>query len=278
MIAEPQSCLYVGKVMHARLKPVQHKFTYRVFSLFADLDRLAEEASRLRLLSFNRTGVLSFRESDHGDGRGDLANWVRGHLRTAGFRGDGRIFIQCYPRLWGYVFNPLSVYFCYDADGRLEAILHQVNNTFGQRHSYLLAVERVDETAPIRQFCQKNLYVSPFNEMDHRYDFTVHNPRESYAIHIRESDADGDVLVATFNGRRRPLSDRALAAAVASHPLMTAKVIAAIHWEALRLWRKGLSPQPRPPEPPGEISYGPSVDTGPALGDYVPTSKTHASG
>jgi len=277
MTSLPQSCLYVGEVMHARLKPVAHKFTYRVFSLFADLNRLADQAARLRLLSYNRPGVLSFRERDHGDGQGNLADWVRGHLRQAGFRGDGPVFIQCYPRLWGYVFNPLSVYFCYDADGNLEAILHQVNNTFGERHSYLLPVVREDG-APVRQSCDKELYVSPFNPMDHRYDFTVHDPGERYAIHIRERDAEGDVLVATFNGRRRALTDRALAAAVATHPLMTAKVIAAIHWEAFRLWRKGVPGQARSAPPSHAVSYPGQVEPAVPLGDYAATSKKRVSG
>ena len=269
MSALPESCLYVGEVMHARLKPVRHKFVYRVFSLFADLEELPALGRRLKLFSFNRFNVLSFLERDHGAGSGDLAAWVRGHLKKAGFRGDGRIFVQCYPRLWGYVFNPLSVYFCYDRTGRLEAILHQVNNTFGQRHSYLLPVERNDESAPVRQSCAKSLYVSPFNPVDHRYDFTVHNPGERYAIHIRESDADGDVLIATFNGKRRTLTDGALLRAVATYPLMTLKVIVAIHWEALRLWRKGVPPQSRPQEAPiSEVSYPHPVDRSAPVNDY----------
>lgn len=278
MIDAPESCLYVGKVMHARMKPVRHQFTYRVFSLFADLEALPDICRRSRLLSFNRLNVLSFLERDHGDGAGDLAAWVRRHLKGAGFRADGRIFVQCYPRLWGYAFNPLSVYYCYDADGRLEAVMHQVNNTFGERHSYLLGVDRTDETSPIRQTCTKELYVSPFNPMDHRYDFTVHDPGARYAIHIRESDQEGDVLVATFNARRRPLNDRALAAAVAGHPLMTLKVIAAIHWEALRLWRKGVPAQKRPPAPPTAVSCDRPVDTGHRLEDYPVDIQTREIG
>ncbi|MDA0367049.1 MAG: DUF1365 domain-containing protein [Proteobacteria bacterium] len=255
MTSAPVTALYVGKVRHVRLKPVRHKFVYRVFSIFADLDGLEAVSRRLRFFSLNRFNVLSFFERDHGDGKGNVRNWVRENLRTAGFRADGRIFIQCYPRMFGYVFNPLSVFYCYTSDGRLEAVMHQVSNTFGERHSYLLPVPPGLNGAAIHQSCDKQLYVSPFNALDHRYDFTVREPDERYAISIRESDADGDVLVATFTGRRAPLSDRGIIWAVVGHPLMTLKVIAAIHWEALRLWRKGMVVQKRPDQPPPAVSY-----------------------
>lgn len=260
MSGGPETCLYVGKVMHVRLKPVRHQFVYRVFSIFVALDELTRLSRRLRFLSVNRFNLLSFLERDHGDGAGHLEGWVRSHLKNAGFRGDGRIFLQCYPRMFGYVFNPLSVFYCYTGEGRLEAVLHQVNNTFGDRHSYLLPVASDADAGPIRQSCDKRLYVSPFNPLDHRYDFTVREPDDRYAIHIRESDADGDVLVASFNGRRAPLTDRGILMAVLGHPLMTVKVIVGIHWQALRLWRKGLKMQKRPESPPPEITYQGPVD------------------
>ena len=157
MTTFPEPCVYTGKVMHVRLKPVRHRFVYRVFSLFLDLDKMEEHARKLRLFSFNRFNVLSFHERDHGDGSGNLKDWVRGHLRAAGYRADGPIFIQCYPRLWGYVFNPLSVYFCYQKSGALEAVLHEVSNTFGDRHSYLLPTPSADQDGPINQSCAKKL-------------------------------------------------------------------------------------------------------------------------
>jgi len=260
MNAVPESCIYAGKVMHTRLKPVRHKFIYRVFSLFLDLDALEGRARALRFFSFNHFNVLSFHERDHGDGTGDLKGWVRGHLLEAGFAADGPIFIQCYPRLWGYVFNPLSVYYCYTSDGTLEAVLHEVSNTFGDRHSYLLPVSPASADGPIHQSCRKKLFVSPFNPVDHRYDFKVHPPGERYAIGIREFDSEGEVLVATFDGHRQALTNGALARVVLSHPLMTLKVIVAIHWEALRLWRKGVPAAERPERPPGEISFQGPID------------------
>lgn len=261
MIGAPESCLYVGKVMHARLKPVRHRFVYRVFSLFIDLDALEVHAKALRFFSVNRFNVLSFHERDHGDGAGDLKGWVRAHLKRAGFAADGPIFIQCYPRLWGYVFNPLSVYYCYTNDGTLEAIMHEVSNTFGDRHTYLLPVSPAAENGPIHQSCAKKLFVSPFNPVDHRYDFKVLPPGERYAIGIREFDSEGEVLVATFDGHRKALSNAALVRAVLGHPLMTLKVMAAIHWQALRLWRKGVPVAKRPEQPPGEVSFQGPIDT-----------------
>jgi DUF1365 family protein len=254
MTALPEPCLYVGKVMHARLKPARHRFVYRVFSLFLNLDQLETTARKLRLFSVDRFNVLSFHAKDHGDGSGDLKNWIRGHLRSAGYAGDGPIYIQCYPRLWGYVFNPLSVYYCYTSNGSLEAILHEVSNTFGDRHSYLLPVSANGEPGPIFQSCAKKLYVSPFNPVDHRYDFKVREPDDRYAIAIREFDSEGEVLVATFDGRRRALTNGALLRAVLAHPLMTLKVIVAIHWEAFRLWRKGVPVAKRLEQSIGEIS------------------------
>jgi DUF1365 family protein len=274
MISVPESCLYVGKVMHARLKPVRHKFVYRVFSLFIELDTLEVRAKALRFLSINRFNVLSFHERDHGNGAGDLKGWVRTHLKRAGFAADGPIFIQCYPRLWGYVFNPLSVYYCYTNDGTLEAILHEVSNTFGDRHTYLLPVSPAAEAGPIHQSCAKKLFVSPFNPVDHRYDFKVHPPGERYAIGIREFDCEGEVLVATFDGHRHVLSNVALVRAVLSHPLMTLKVIAAIHWEALRLWRKGVPLAKRPEQPPYEVSFQGPIDTAGLEVDNRSTNQT----
>jgi hypothetical protein len=143
------------------------------------------------------------------------------------------------------VFNPISTFFCHRADGTLAAILYEVNNTFGQRHSYLIAV--ADPAArPIRQSCAKALYVSPFMGMDMRYDFAVRPPGADVALTVRGSDVDGTLIVATFAGRRREVSDGAVLATFLRHPLLTAKVVGGIHWEALKLWIKGVRLTQRP--------------------------------
>ncbi|MBM3504626.1 MAG: DUF1365 domain-containing protein [Alphaproteobacteria bacterium] len=240
-----QSCFYVGQVAHVRTRPVEHRFSYRVFSLYVDVDSLPKLGARGRWFGYNRNALLSVHDRDHGDGRMPIAQWVRHHLRNAGYAADGPIGMQCYGRLWGYVFNPLTVYFCFRADGRLEALLHEVHNTFGERHGYLIAADDPAQ-AIIRQRCAKTFYVSPFIDMEPSYEFKVRVPAERFALVIREWDRAGDLLYATFHGERRPWSASAAWRLIAGHPLMTLKVVAGIHWEALRLWRKGLRLMPHP--------------------------------
>lgn len=246
--------LYVGDVMHARLKPINgkfsgHRFSYKVMSLLIDLDRL-NEANRLsRLFGVNRAALYSFHESDHGDRDGSsLRAFVQ---RTAAAHGidltGGRVQLLCYPRLFGYTFNPLSVYFCSKADGALAMMIYEVRNTFGDIHSYALPVAAGEATsAGVRQEQNKLFYVSPFLDMAMRYRFRVVPPGDSVKLRILESDTDGPILSATFNGRRRPLTSSALARAFVSLPLVTFKIMAAIHWEALRLWIKGAKLVARP--------------------------------
>ena len=233
------SCLYKGYVDHTRVRPRRHKLRYRVFSLLLDLDDLAQIDANSRLLTVNRRGPLSFWESDHGDGAPlGLKSWVLNHLKTAGFETEGvAVRALCYPRIFGYVFNPLTVYFCYDSGGRLFATLHEVQNTFGEKHTYVLPA-RLDEDGKIRQVSVKYMYVSPFTEMDGTYKFELTGPEEKIRVVIGLHDRQGPVLNALFEGRRQALSDRALFLTFFQYPLMTAKVTVGIHLEALRLWLK----------------------------------------
>jgi DUF1365 family protein len=242
------SALYVGQVVHRRLRPVRHRFTYRVFSLLLDLDELPELTRRLTLFAHDRPAPVGFRQADHGPGDGTpLKEWIGGQLGAAGIEAGGPVRVLCFPRLLGLVFNPLSVWFCHREDGALAAILYEVNNTFGQRHSYLIPVAGGQD--PVRQHCRKGFYVSPFMPMDSDYHFRVEPPGERVGVAIRQTEPDGTLLHAALAGRRRPLTDATLAAAWLGHPLMSVKVLAGIHWEALRLWRRGLSLQPRPRPP-----------------------------
>ena len=233
------SSIYAGTVVHTRLRPKRHGLRYRVFSLLLDLDELASLDKTLRLFGANRRGLFSFWEKDHGDGlTGGLKNWVTAQLSTAGIAtSDLRVEVLCYPRIFGYVFNPLTVYFCYDRENQRRAVIYEVCNTFHERHAYIIPAV-ADEAGEMSHSCSKDLYVSPFVPMDCRYDFTVKMPADHVRIAIRESDADGMFLYAAFQGARTPLTDRGLAAAFLKYPLMTLKVTAAIHWEALLLWLK----------------------------------------
>ena len=236
----PRSCLYQGEVMHKRLRPARHRFRYRVFSLFVDIDALREIDRTHRWFNYNRPGWLSFQDRDHGPRDGTpLRPWVERRLAEAGLCDAGhRIFLLCFPRLAGYVFNPLSIYFCYRADGDLAAILYEVKNTFGEQHAYLLPVTGDDGVA--QHGCLKAFYVSPFLDMESDYRFRIRPPGDRLSVVIRQRVRGDETLIASQVGERRPLNDATLRRALVGHPLMTFKVIAAIHWEALRLWVKGV--------------------------------------
>ncbi len=242
------AALYVGEVMHARLKPVCHRFSYRVMSLQIDLDRLADADRQSPLFGVNRAALYSFHEADHGKRDGSS---LRAYAQNcAAERGidltGGRVLLLCYPRLLGYTFNPLSVYFCYRADGALALLIYEVRNTFGDIHPYVLPVTSGEiSDAGVRQQQDKLFYVSPFIGMAMRYHFRVLPPGERVQLRILETGREGPVLAATFNGRCRALDTKELLRAFFTLPLVTMKIMAAIHWEALRLWLKGARLVPR---------------------------------
>ncbi|MEO1610877.1 MAG: DUF1365 domain-containing protein [Pseudomonadota bacterium] len=232
--------LYVGEVMHMRLRPFHHQFRYRAFTALLDIDRLESAASRL--LKIDRFGLFSFMRKDHGprDG-GALRPWVERQLATAGLPAPERIMLHSMPHFMGYAFNPLSVFFGYDASGRLQSIVYEVKNTFGDQIPY--AVDARETTGAAMHEHPKEMFVSPFIEMNQTYRFTTCAPDDRLAIRIKQGDGTegGDWLIATQNGVRRALSDRSLAGLTFTHPLAAIKVIVAIHWQALRLWLKGAT-------------------------------------
>jgi DUF1365 family protein len=258
-----QSAIYRGSVVHERLRPKRHSLRYSVFSLLFDLDELPELDRRFRLFAHNRFAPLSFYDRDHGPTTGDMLRpWVEERLREAGIETDsGPIRLLCYPRIFGYVFNPLSVFFCYRPDGGLAAILYEVCNTYSERHTYVIPV--TGEKGPIvRQTCRKSLYVSPFVDMAADYHFRVLPPDDEVSIVIRQEDSDGLLLAACFRGEREEIGDRAFARILLRFPLLTVKIIAAIHWEALRMWLKGFHVFPHSPAAtPVDSSVGRSGNT-----------------
>lgn len=236
----PAGAICTGRVVHVRHRPRRHRLDYRVFALLLDLDRLDDLAAGLRLFARNAPALVSVRDRDHGTiGHGrTLRQWVDETLADAGLQPAARVEMLCYPRLFGYVFNPLTVYYCRDAADRVRTVIHEVHNTFGERHTYVLPAD--GDRTTVRQSTDKAFHVSPFVPMDARYRFTLKLPGDTLAVAIREDDAEGRLLDAVFTARCRPLTDRALLGAVLRHPLMTYKVIGGIHYEAARLWLKGV--------------------------------------
>ena len=248
----PESGLYVGMVSHTRVRPFEHSFEYRVFSLLIDLDDLENLDGRLRLFSHNRFNLFGLSDTDHGarDGSG-LHRWIDQHLASAGIDLDGgSIKLLAFPRVLGYTFDPLTVWYCYDAAGALRAVLHEVKNTFGEQHGYLVPID-----GDLRHSFDKRFFVSPFMDMDASYEFTMNRPGDHLAVGITMLDAEGPILRASMRGRRLSLTDRNLLRLFFTHPLLTLKVMSAIHWQGLLLWRKGAPyrKRPAPPELPVEV-------------------------
>lgn len=239
-----RSALYVGEVFHKRDRPRQHVLRYRVFTLLLDLAESDRIAARIPFFSRNRFNLVSLHDRDFGDrvapsnGTPDpLRSWLARELDGAGLDpAPARVLLSCYPRVLGYAFNPLSLFYCLDADDRVYAVVHEVSNTFGESRPYTLPAS-VD-AGWIEQRVDKALFVSPFAPMDMHYHFRLNEPAERQVVVIRASDDNGLVITASYVGRRERLDSRTLAAQLLRMPLMTFKVMAGIHYEALKLWIK----------------------------------------
>ena len=233
------SCIYVGSVIHKRFKPKKHFFKYNVFSLFLDLDEINELDQKILFFSYNKFNILSFFDKDHGYRDGSsIKNWLIHVLQKKNISTINiKIKILCYPRIFGYVFNPLSIFFIYDADSNPIAILYEVKNTFGEQHTYIF---KTQDTETIKNSCTKKFHVSPFIEMECIYKFRVNKPSDKISVIIDQSDKEGKLLFASQDGIAKDLSNKNLFFSYIFHPLMTFKVIVAIHYEAFKLWLKGI--------------------------------------
>jgi DUF1365 family protein len=237
------SGLYAGVVSHARVKPRRHKLAYKIFMLLIDLDELP--GLKLRTLGVGRFNLFGFDPKRFGDGSGrPLKAQIEATLSEAGIPHGGPIRMLAMPQILGRAFNPLTAYFCHTPNQALTAILYEVNNTFGERHSYLIPAP---DAALIRQTCDKAFYVSPFMDMDLAYAFRVLRPADQVLVAVEVSDGDGLMLTTSFAGERRELSDASLFRAWLTHPWMTLGSLAAIHLEAVFIWLKGEKVRVRKP-------------------------------
>lgn len=265
--------LLVGRVMHERLRPRQHRFAYPVFYVRCNLARLASLDSGW--FGVNRWRPLSLYARDHGPCDGsDLDAWMRAQLVEARLPADGEIWLQAIPRVFGYAFNPVSFWFCHDRDGALRALLAEVRNTFGTRHGYLLsAPDGAAINASTELICRKVLHVSPFCQIEGHYRFRVSETQWASSIAIDYHDADGLLIRTAAGGRLRPLTRSAALGALARQPLLTLGVVARIHWQALRLFLKKAPFYGKHPAP-GRNAGTPPHHRG---GLHEPAAKHHAS-
>ena len=231
------SCIYNGEVTHTRFKPVRHFLKYKTFSLLIDLDEINLLDKSIGIFSHNKFNIFSFYDKDHGDrDGGNLKDWVISNLKKFQIKENiTKIKVLCYPRILGYVFNPLSIFYCYEKD-KLVAIFYEVKNTFNEQHTYIFKIKNNEK---IIQKCRKKFYVSPFMDMETFYNFKLLNPNDKLSVFIKQTDADGTILTATQTGDKKEFSFKQLAINFIKYPLMTIKIISSIHYEALLLWKKG---------------------------------------
>ena len=234
------SSIYNGQVIHKRFKPKVHSFRYDVFSLLIDLSELETLDKQVNFFSYNKFNWISFYDKDHGDRDGSsLINWVQKNLRKNNIITENiKIKILCYPRIFGFVFNPLSVFYVYNSNENLISILYEVKNTFGEQHTYIFRIEK--DANLIQNNCSKKFHVSPFIEMNCNYFFRLLKPGNKISIIIDQYDNEGKVLYASQDGARTDFNTKYLIKSYLKHPIMTFKIIIAIHYEAFRLWTKGI--------------------------------------
>jgi hypothetical protein len=253
----PELCF--GNVHHSRLRPARNSFNYGVYFLRLPLRSMQDMPLTSKLLSHNRFNLLTFHDKDHGDGVSTPLLWIENLLKAEGIQdADGEIWLQTFPRVLGYVFNPVSFWFCHTQAGALRAVLCEVSNTFGERHCYLL-----DQTTPIGNsdelVARKVFHVSPFCEVTGSYRFQFKRTQqpdgsERTLAQIDHHDASGPLLLTNISGVAHALSDRVIAQALLRYPFMTFAVIARIHWQALKLFFKRVPFFSKPAEPLKESS------------------------
>ena len=234
------SCIYNGQVIHKRFKPKEHFFKYKVFSLLLDLSELSLLDKKLKIFSYNKFNILSFYDIDHGPRDGtSLISWVKENLNNNNINSkEIKIKLLCYPRVWGYIFNPLSIFFVYDKNSNLISILYEVKNTFGEQHTYVFKIDKDNQL--FEHSCKKKFHVSPFIEMNCLYYFKILKPTDKLSVVINQNDDGGKLLFASQDGLKNELNNKNLMISYISNPLMSFKIIGAIHFEAFKLWIKGI--------------------------------------
>ena len=248
-ISAHQPLIGFGQVRHTRLRPAANAFAYGTFFLMLPMRSLAKFGSKA--LAVNRSGAISFHDQDHGDGRrtaeGGALAWLDALLHSEGIDdANGEVWLHCYPRIFGFTFKPVSFWYCHDLSGELRAIVAEVNNTFGERHCYLLDKPQwgVEQTA------NKVFHVSPFCSVEGQYRFRFMRTANRTVARIDHDNDLGPLIQTSVSGRLVALTKRSQWHALLRYPLMTLMVVARIHWQAFKLWRKKVTffSKPTPPQ------------------------------
>ncbi|MDC1095821.1 DUF1365 domain-containing protein [Pelagibacteraceae bacterium] len=247
------SCIYNGVVKHQRFKPIKHSLSYKTFSLLVDLDEIETLANNISIFSLNKFNIFSFYNLDHGVRDGSsIKDWVLKNIKKFNISNNiTKIKLLCYPRIFGYVFNPLSIFYCYE-NNDLRAIFYEVKNTFNEQHTYIF---KIKNNKKIEQKCKKKFYVSPFLDMETYYNFKLLNPKDKLSIFIKQTDGEETILTATQTGEKKEFSFKQLLINFFKYPLMTIKIISSIHYEAFFLWKKGAVYRKRTKKVLNNLSY-----------------------
>lgn len=261
-LPDATAMLCFGQVRHTRLRPVRNAFAYGTYYLRLPVRTLGAGSFGCPLFSRNRFNLLSFMDRDHGDGAQPLIDWIDGLLRSEGvLDADGEIWLQTMPRVLGFVFNPVSFWFCYRKDGGLRAIVCDVRNTFGERHFYLLDSGR-DIESGAELTARKVFHVSPFCEVEGGYRFRFTRVMRGAAGQLAEhtlacidyDDRDGPLIQTSVSGLAAPVTSASVLRAFFAYPLMTFGVVARIHVQALRLWLRRVPFFSKPVPPQQKVS------------------------
>lgn len=251
--AIPAAALFEGKTVHCRYTPYRRRFEFAFAQVLLDVDRIQDAARGLRLFSYNRPNVMSFYDRDHGDRSGaPLRAWAQAQFTKNGVSLDGgAIRLLCFPRMFGFVFNPISVFFGYGPDGALRGLIYQVNNTFGETHSY---VAHVEDGIAAPHSAAKAFHVSPFFAVEGDYTFRLKPPCDTLLLTIENRVQGQRTHFATIASKQKLMSDARLAKICLTMPLMTLAVVAGIHWHALFIWMRGARYHPKPAAPATETT------------------------
>jgi DUF1365 family protein len=248
-----QALLATGEVRHTRLRPTRHAFEYPTFFVLLPMRALRSAAQPM--IRRNRWGWLSFHDADHGQGGPDALAWVEALLASEGLTGtDGEIWLQTYPRMLGIVFKPVSFWYCHRRDGSLGAVVVEVNNTFGERHCYLLSGEAL--CFGREQQAKKVFHVSPFCAIEGHYRFRFMRTADRIVARVDHDDDQGPLILTSLSGHLAPLNPRSVARASLRMPLLTLGVIVRIHWQALKLWLKRVPFVSKPEAPKSFVTRG----------------------